>query len=145
MSRSRSYSELITIPSFSDRVEYLKLKGFVGSETFGAKRWLNQIFYKTDEWRRIRNDVILRDMGCDLAMSDHDLNNQRMYVHHIEPITERMIKEHDPLLIDLDNLVLVSYDTHSIIHYGDRDRLLFDMAFRTPNDTCPWKGGSNGR
>ncbi len=143
MPRFKSYEEMLTFDSFIDRVEYLKLNGRVGVETFGSSRWLNQYFYKSDEWLSVRDFIIIRDFGCDLAIEGRELFKGNMYIHHIEPVTESMIEEHDPCLLDPNNLVLVSYDTHSAIHYGDRDLTLLEIADRQPNDTCLWKGIKN--
>lgn len=141
MSRFRTYSKLLTFDNYTDRLEYLKLKGAIGAKTFGALRWLNQIFYQSREWKLFRNDVILRDAGCDLALPDYDLYRKDMYIHHINPITEEMIRNESPMLLDFDNVVLVGYNTHSAIHYGDTDSRTREIAVRSPNDTCLWKGG----
>lgn len=140
MSKFKSYEEMLEFDSFIERLEYLKLHGRVGAETFGSARWLNQNFYKSNEWQDVRNFVIIRDSGCDLAIAGRELFRGNMYIHHIEPITEKMIEEHDSCLLDPSNLVLVSYDVHSVIHYGNRDLTSLEIANRCPNDTCLWKG-----
>lgn len=135
----KSYSEMIRLNTFLERFEYLKLKGKVGDETFGYSRYLNQHFYHTREWKNVRDQVIIRDNGCDLAMTDREIRD-RILIHHINPITEEDILDRNPLVFDLDNLVCVSKLTHDAIHYGDSNLLLSDtIVIRTKNDTCPWR------
>lgn len=135
----KSYSEMIRLNTFLERFEYLKLKGKVGDETFGYSRYLNQHFYHTREWKDVRDQVIIRDNGCDLAMPDREIRD-RILIHHINPITEEDILDRNPLVFDLDNLVCVSKLTHDAIHYGDSNLLLSDtIVIRTKNDTCPWR------
>lgn len=135
----RTYTELIKIPTFEERFEYLKLKGNVGTETFGYDRYLNQNFYKSSLWRSIRNQVILRDMGCDLGCEGYEIYG-KVIIHHMNPITADDIEESSVYLMNPEYLICVSHDTHQAIHYGDRN-LLQERTFveRTPNDTCPWK------
>ena len=133
----RSYEALIKIPTFEERFEYLKLSSKIGEETFGFERYLNQAFYGSPEWRAFRRQVIIRDNGCDLACEDHDIVG-KVIIHHINPITPEEIESASPLLMDLDNVVCVSYDTHQAIHYGDASLLPKDYIPRTPNDMCPW-------
>lgn len=135
----KSYSEMIRLNTFLERFEYLKLKGKVGDETFGYSRYLNQHFYHTREWKNVRDQVIIRDNGCDLAIFDREIRD-RILIHHINPITEEDILDRNPLVFDLDNLVCVSKLTHDAIHYGDSNLLPSDtIVIRTKNDTCPWR------
>lgn len=136
----RSYSELITLPTFEERFEYLKLDGDVGDETFGFDRYLNQRFYRSAEWKRIRDAVIVRDNGCDLGIEDRQLYD-RIVIHHMNPINQRDLINHmDSMVIDPEFLICCSHNTHNAIHYGD-DSLIVKSTIteRTPNDTCPWK------
>lgn len=134
----RTYSELITIPDYYDRFEYLKLGGRVGAETFGYDRWLNQIFYTSKEWLNFRWKIIERDNACDLAFEGYDIY-KGLVVHHISPITKEDIINRTPKLFDPENLVCVASLTHKAIHYGDRKLLPKPLIIRTKNDTCPWK------
>lgn len=132
------YSVVILLPTLEERFEYLKLSGKVGAETFGYDRYLNQILYHDPEWRRIRNDVIIRDNGCDLGVEGHEIHG-RILVHHINPITVDDVKLRRYCVFDLDNLICTSHDTHNAIHYGDVNLLPKNPIERKPNDTCPWK------
>ena len=134
----RTYTELIKFNSFEDRFNYLSLKGAVGEETFGFDRWLNQKFYKSNEWRAIRDFVIIRDGCCDLAMDGYEIMG-KVYVHHMNPIEQTDILHSTDILIDPEYLVCVSHNTHNAIHYGDISILVTEPVIRTPNDTCPWK------
>lgn len=133
----RSYEALIKIPTFEERFEYLKLSSKIGEATFGYERYLNQAFYGSPEWKAFRRQVIIRDNGCDLACEDHDIVG-KVIIHHINPITPEEIESASPLLMDFDNVVCVSYNTHQAIHYGDASLLPKDYIPRTPNDMCPW-------
>ena len=135
----KSYSELIEIPDFHDRYEYLKISGHVGDVTFGSRRSLNQMLYKFPEWRRIRNKVIERDKACDLAHPDFEINNQTAYIHHINPITIDDTLNRDPKVLDMNNLITTTFDTHQAIHYGSERMLPKLPVERRPNDTCPWR------
>lgn len=134
----KTYSELINIPTFEERFEYLKLCGTVGDITFSGHRYLNQILYKTEEWKLTRREVILRDDGLDLAHSDFPIIGN-IYVHHLNPITIEDILERRPCVFDLENLVSTSLNTHNAIHYGNINLLLTEHINRKPNDTCPWR------
>ena len=135
----RTYGELIKIENFLDRYEYLKLNGSVGQETFGFDRWLNQIFYRSPEWKHIREEVIIRDDGCDLGIRDRPIGG-RIYVHHMNPIDVKSIVERKSILLNPDFLICCSHNTHEAIHYGNSDILLPDkFVERKPNDTIPWK------
>ena len=135
----KTYEELITIPSFEDRFLYLKLNGRVGSATFGSHRYLNQLLYRMSDWRSIRNQVIIRDAGCDLAHPDYELTNQSAFIHHINPITIDDILERRKCVFDMNNLITCSFRTHQAIHYSNEDMLPSLPIERQPNDTCPWK------
>lgn len=135
---TRTYSELMQLESFEERFEYLKLCGVVGESTFGSDRYLNQIFYNNPDWKAIRNQVIIRDNGCDLGCEDHPVYGQ-ILIHHMNPITKDDILNRSSNLYDLNNLICVSNNTHQAIHYGDADLLPKKIVERRPNDTCPWK------
>lgn len=134
----RTYSELITIPTFEERFEYLQLKGSVGKDTFGYDRYLNQVLYRSPEWKRLRNQIIIRDGGCDLACDGYDIYD-KVLIHHLNPITVEDVLARSRKVFDPDNLVCVSHNTHNAIHYGDMDLLVAGPIIRTKNDTCPWR------
>lgn len=135
----RTYSELITIPTFVERYRYLRLGGRVGEETFGFDRYLNQSFYRTDEeWLAVRDEVIIRDCGCDLAMPDREIP-ARIIVHHMNPITKEDILRRTRFLLDPEYLICTIKSTHDAIHYGDESLLLLDPIVRSKHDTCPWR------
>lgn len=133
------YSELIEFDTFEERFDYLKLGGSVGEETFGSYRYLNQRLYSSREWRSLRDEIILRDNGCDLGIPDREIHG-KILIHHLNPVSRDDIVHADRSVLDPENLVCVSYDTHQAIHYGDMSLLLSLPKERTPNDTCPWKG-----
>lgn len=134
----RTYSELITLKTFEERFNYLKLKGQVGKDTFGFDRWLNQIFYRDPEWKSVRDYVIVRDNGCDLGVDGYEING-RILVHHMNPISKEDILERSKYLLDPEFLISTIHNTHNAIHYGDEDLLIKTPIERTKNDTCPWK------
>ena len=135
----KTYSELIQLPSFIERYRYLRLDGKAGEITFGNERYLNQILYKSPEWKSIRREVILRDNGCDLGIDGRDISGPPI-IHHINPITVEDILNRNPAVFDLENLICVSRRTHNAIHYADEELLLIDEVIeRTPNDTSPWR------
>lgn len=135
----RTYSELIALPTFEERYKYLKLDGKVGEETFGSDRWLNQLFYKKDpDWLAIRDKIIIRDNGCDLAVSGHDIHS-RILIHHMNPITKEDILCRSEFLLNPEYLICTTKNTHDAIHYGDESLLVKDPVKRYKNDTCPWK------
>lgn len=134
----KTYSELITIPTFEERFEYLQLKGSVGKDTFGYDRHLNQVLYRSPEWKRLRNQIIIRDCGCDLACEGYDIYD-KVLIHHLNPITVEDVLARSRKVFDPDNLVCVSHNTHNAIHYGDVDLLVTGPIIRTKNDTCPWR------
>ena len=127
------------LPTFEERYEYLRLGGKVGEDTFGFDRYLNQIFYKSDEWKSIRNKVITRDNGCDLGIPDREIRGERILVHHMNPITKEDIINRSDILLNPEYLITTVDNTHQAIHYGDSELLYKDPIVRTPNDTCPWK------
>ena len=134
----KTYSELITIPTFEERFEYLQLRGAVGKDTFGYDRYLNQVLYRSPEWKRLRNQIIIRDCGCDLACDGYDIYG-KVLIHHLNPITVDDVLTRSRKVFDPDNLVCVSHNTHNAIHYGDVDLLITGPITRTKNDTCPWR------
>ena len=134
----RTYSELITIPTFEERYRYLRLGGRVGEETFGFDRYINQAFYKSKEWQSIRDYVITRDMGCDLAMEGREIPGL-ILIHHMNPITVEDIVNKSDYLLDPEYLICTLKATHDAIHYGDESLLMTGPIERRPNDTCPWR------
>ena len=134
----RTYSELILLPTFQERYEYLKLSGQVGKETFGSDRYLNQLLYKDKEWLSVRDEVIIRDGGCDLGVEGRELDSY-IIVHHMNPITKEDILNRTKILLDPEYLICVSKRTHDAIHYSDSGLLIPEPIIRTKNDTCPWK------
>lgn len=139
----RTYSELITLPTFKERYKYLKLDGVVGKETFGFDRYLNQKFYKSDEWKSIRDHVILRDNGCDLGIEGHEIHG-RILIHHMNPITKEDIVNRSEYLLNPEYLISTIKNTHDAIHYGDEDLLIIAPITRYKNDTCPWLNNKGG-
>lgn len=136
--RIRTYNEMVLLPTFEERYRYLKLGGRVGEETFGWDRFFNQAFYKSREWLHARQEVIIRDGGCDLGIEDREIMG-KVIVHHMNPLTLDQIEEGGPELFDPQYLVCVSHDTHNAIHYGDESLLVKStLVERKPNDTCPW-------
>lgn len=138
----RSYSELIQIPTFIERYRYLKLRGKVGEDTFGFDRYLNQMFYKSKEWRSIRDYVIVRDNGCDLGLDGYEIRG-RILIHHMNPISQDDILNRSKFLLDPEYLITTVKNTHDAIHYGDESLLIKDPICRVKNDTCPWKRESD--
>lgn len=134
----KSYSKMLTFPTLEERFRYLELKGSVAKDTFGYDRYLNQILYHSGEWKSFRNDIIIRDNGCDLACEGHEIH-KRILVHHINPITVEDVLNRSPKVFDPENVVCVSHITHNAIHYGDENLLITAPVERSQNDTCPWK------
>lgn len=134
----RTYSELVQLPTFTERLRYLLLDGIVAAPTFGANRYLNQKLYRSADWQRVRRLVIIRDGGNDLGVEGYSIEGA-ILIHHINPITEEMILNADPEIFNLDNLILTTRNTHNIIHYGDVGLIKEDWKPRTPNDTIPWR------
>ena len=137
----RTYTELIQIPTFLERFRYLKLRGAVGEETFGWERYINQKLYTSSEWRRFREQIIVRDFGCDLASLDHEYaNGELIIIHHMVPITTDDIVRHTDFLMNPEYVISCRDLTHKAIHYGDESLIMpFELTLRKPNDTCPWK------
>lgn len=135
---TRTYSELITLPTFIERFRYLKIGGRVGAETFGHDRYLNQTLYRSDEWKRFRRDIILRDNGRDLACEGFDIAGP-IIIHHIDPITIEDVLNRNPKIFDPENVISTWLRTHNAIHYGDESLLCIEPIERTPYDTCPWR------
>lgn len=138
MSIIRTYSELITLPTFEERFRYLKLDGKVGKETFGSDRYFNQAFYTSKKWRDVRNRIIVRDNGCDLGMSDREIANN-ILIHHMNPIVLDDIVNQSDYLLNPEYLICTMKTTHNAIHYGDESLLFTVPVERKPNDTCPWR------
>lgn len=135
----KTYTELIQLPTFLERFQYLQLRGRVGEDTFGFDRWLNQVFYRSPEWKTARQEVLLRDNAFDLAHPEHPIVG-RLLVHHMNPITDKDIVNREDILMNPEYLITVSHQTHNAIHYGDESLLICDTVHeRTANDTCPWK------
>ena len=134
----RTYNELMLLPTFEERFEYLKLSGRVGEETFGFDRWLNQKFYRSAEWKHLRDRVIIRDNGCDLGIAGHEIR-ERILIHHMNPITKDDILRRSEFLLNPEYLISTIKSTHDAIHYGDEKLLMDEPIIRTKNDTCPWK------
>lgn len=132
-----SYSEVIRYSDYRDRFEYLKLTGSLGEETFGVDRYLNQRFYRSSTWRQLRNHIIVRDHGCDLAHEDYEVPG-KIIIHHINPITMDDILYGSNKLTDPDNLITVSHRTHNAIHFGDNNLLAEEYIPRQPGDTNLW-------
>lgn len=135
----KTYSELIRLPTFEERFNYLRLSGNVGRETFGFDRYLNQVFYqRSQKWKRARDYVITRDNGCDLAIEGREIY-ERIIVHHMNPITIEDLERESDLLLDPEFLITTIHNTHNAIHYGDNTLLLRDPIVRSRFDTCPWR------
>lgn len=134
----RTYSDLIQLPTFEDRFDYLRLDGVVGKDTFGFDRYLNQQFYRSSEWKRIRNQVIVRDNGCDLGIDDYEIHG-RILIHHMNPISIEDLQHMSDLLMNPEYLICVSHRTHNAIHYGDESLVVRAPIERSQNDTCPWR------
>ena len=134
----RTYSELILLPTFEERFKYLQLNGRVGDDTFGFDRYINQNFYKSADWKRIRDQIIIRDNGCDLALEGYEIYG-RILIHHMNPITVKDVELSTEYLMNPEYLICVTHDTHNAIHYGNEKLLMKGPVVRTKNDTCPWK------
>lgn len=135
----RSYKELSRLKTFDKRFEYLKLSGLVGESTFGFERYLNQMLYNSSEWRRTRNQIIVRDNGCDLGVEGCEIQGT-IIVHHINPISVDDLKDFSEDVFNPEYLICVSLNTHNAIHYGDKSLIPQMPIERRPGDTCPWKG-----
>lgn len=133
----RRYSELCRLQTFEERFDYLKLKGVVGESTFGFDRYLNQLLYRSSEWKRVRNAVIVRDDGCDMGLADYPAN--RIIVHHMNPLSVEDLNNRSDLIFNPEFLICVSFNTHNAIHFGDETLLPKPPVERKPGDTCPWR------
>ena len=134
----KTYTELSQLNSFEDRYRYLRLGGSVGIDTFGFDRYLNQIFYRSDKWKHIRDKIILRDNGCDLGVEGYEIHG-RIFIHHMNPITINDIEQESEFLLDPEFLISTTHNTHNAIHYGNEDLLIKVPLERTKFDTCPWR------
>lgn len=135
--KSRTYSELQRIDTFEDRYRYLALTGVVGEATFGFDRYMNQMFYSSSQWKRVRQIVIVRDNGCDLGVAGHEIHGTT-YIHHMNPMVPNDIKHSRPEILDPEFLISVTHRTHNAIHYGDENQLVKPFVERTPGDTKLW-------
>lgn len=138
MTTIRTYSELIKLPTLIERYNYLQLGGTVGAATFGFDRIFNQMFYRSDEWKDIRHEVIVRDKGCDLGLEDYEISGS-IYIHHMNPIKLADIKCNIEKLLDPEYLISSSFNTHNAIHYGNKNKLPKPLIERSMHDTCPWR------
>lgn len=139
MTKMKTFSELNKLKTFKERYDYCRTAQLVGDITFGGSRWLNQVFYTSKEWKEFRNEIILRDKGCDLGIEGYDICG-RIYIHHLNAITKEQLLSRDPLLLDPNNVVCCSFETHNAIHYGDESKLpIYELVERRPNDTIPWR------
>lgn len=134
----RTYSELITFSTFEERFQYLKLDGIVGEETFGFQRWLNQEFYHSGPWLNFRDEITIRDNGCDLGVPGYEIYGS-VLIHHLNPITYEDILHLSPCVFDPENAICTRLQTHNAIHYGDENLLFATPIQRSRNDTCPWR------
>ena len=134
----RTYSELILLPTFKERFNYLRLEGSVGRETFGYDRYLNQILYHSEEWKSFRKIINVRDNGCDLGCEGYEIFG-RFTIHHINPIILEDVIKRNRKVFDPENVITTTHNTHNAIHYGDESLLIMEPIVRTKNDTCPWK------
>lgn len=136
--RIKCYSELIRLPTFEERFEYLKMSGIIGEQTFGSRRELNQALYRSVEWKRIRESVLRRDGACDLGISDQMIFGNYI-IHHINPITIKDICDGNDYVFDPEYLICTTHETHNAIHYGDSTLVVNAPVDRKPNDTIPWR------
>ena len=134
----RTYSQLKQLQTFEERYDYLKLGGVVGEDTFGFDRYLNQNFYRSREWKHVRDEVIMRDNGCDLGIDGHEIRG-KILIHHMNPITSEDIHRVSDYLLNPEYLICVTHRTHNAIHYGDESLIVTAPIERTQNDTCPWR------
>lgn len=138
MERNRTYSELITLPTFEERYRYLQLKGSVGEETFGFDRYINQKFYNSQEWKNTRDYIIVRDQGCDLGIEGYEIHG-RIYIHHMNPVLLKDMMYRTEYLTNPEYLITTTHSTHNAIHYSDENLLIKTPIARSKNDTCPWR------
>lgn len=134
----KRYSELIKLKDFKERYEYLRITQTVCDSTFGGSRWLNQKLYSSPEWKQFRQEIIIRDNACDLAMEGYEIKG-KIIIHHLNPITKEQILNRSKEIFDTENVIVVSFDTHQAIHYGDEKMIPCEPIIRRPNDTIPWR------
>lgn len=134
----KTYSEISTLASFEERFRYLRLNGVVGNETFGFDRFLNQAFYRSREWKAVRDFVIMRDVGCDLGVAGYDILG-KVFIHHMNPILAKDIVTGSDFLLNPEYLITTTHNTHNAIHYGNETLLITAPVERRQNDTCPWR------
>ena len=139
MKTFKRYSELVRLPTFEERFNYLKLNGSVGRDTFGFDRVFNQMFYSSLEWKQCRDKIIARDLGCDLGVPGHEIFGSKVVIHHMNPITLEDIENGNPDILDPRFLICMSINTHNAIHFGSSDSLIRLPTERRQNDTCPWR------
>ena len=135
----RTFNELRSLKTFEERFDYLQLHGKVGLDTFGFDRIFNQMFYRSKEWKRMRDDIIVRDLGRDLGIEGREILYGKIVIHHMNPISIKDIEESTEFLLNPNYLITTTPNTHRAIHYGDKSLLTLDPVERRPNDTCPWK------
>lgn len=135
----KTYTELLLIPDYVGRVEYLETHSSIGETIFGWSRYLNQALYTSDEWRKFRRDIIIRDKGCDLGLPGYELDAKDIIIHHLNPITPEQVEARDPIIFSRNNVICVSDRTHRFIHYGGVRTATFSTLQRKPYDTCPWR------
>lgn len=135
----KTYTELSKLRTFKERFDFLRLDGKVGADTFGFDRIINQRFYRSSEWKRVRDKVIVRDNGCDLGIEGHEIYGQRIIIHHLNPISLNDIELSTEFLLNPEYLITTIHSTHNAIHYGDESLLALTPVERVKNDTCPWK------
>ena len=134
----RTYTDLLKIKTYEERYEYLRLDGTVGADTFGFDRYLNQIFYRSQRWKKVRDSVIIRDNGCDLGVEGYEIHG-RIIIHHMNPITIEDLERDSEFLLNPEYLISTVHRTHNAIHYGDKSLLITAPIERSEYDTCPWK------
>ena len=134
----KTYSELIASPTFEERFKYLQLNGSVGRDTFGFDRYMNQVLYRSQKWKRIRDEIIIRDNGCDLACEGYEIHG-RIIIHHMNPLTIEDIEKETEFLFNPEFLISTTHNTHNAIHYGDENLLVTMPIERSKYDTCPWR------
>ena len=139
MNNLKTYSELITFKTFDERFNYLKLNNIVGEESFGFDRWLNQTFYRSKEWRQMRDYIITRDHGCDLGIQDREIIDEMILIHHMNPITKDDIINKTEFLLNPEYLITTIDNTHRAIHFGNDEMLVKPPIERFKNDQYPWR------
>lgn len=138
ITKKRTYSELILLPTFEERFKYCSLSGVIGVETFGGHRWLNQVLYTSNDWKAFARDIAIRDNGCEFALPGFEVYKYGT-VHHLNPITKEDVINRAPCVFDPDNVVFVSSQTHKFLHYGSDQPPIMEPVIRKPNDTSPWR------